>query len=173
LGYAAGNITIAGFSLGVGAVLFVGLMIGVIAPKSAPPGIVGTMGLVLFLYGIGIQYIEKFAQTFGRNLPRQIRMARAWFDWSREDLALRAQVSVSTIRRFERENFNVFRASLPAILKVVQTLEEYGVVLKDPDLKSGLEGGIEFVGMVDTIMRLDRFRWAHRPLEDAVAEPPE
>src|SRR5215831_6188540 len=56
LGYAAGNIKIAGFSLGVGAVLFVGLMIGAIAPKSAPPGIVGIMGLVLFMYGIGIQY---------------------------------------------------------------------------------------------------------------------
>ncbi len=56
LGYAAGNIQVAGFSLGVGAVLFVGLLIGVIAPKSAPPGIVGTLGLVLFLYGIGIQY---------------------------------------------------------------------------------------------------------------------
>src|SRR5262245_3817977 len=56
LGYAAGNINIAGFSLGVGAVLFVGLFIGVIAPKSAPPGIVGTLGLVLFMYGIGIQY---------------------------------------------------------------------------------------------------------------------
>ena len=56
LGYAAGNIRVAGFSLGVGAVLFVGLLIGVIAPKSAPPGFVGTLGLVLFLYGIGIQY---------------------------------------------------------------------------------------------------------------------
>ena len=56
LGYAVGNIQVAGFSLGVGAVLFVGLLIGVIAPKSAPPGIVGTLGLVLFLYGIGIQY---------------------------------------------------------------------------------------------------------------------
>jgi AspT/YidE/YbjL antiporter-like protein len=56
LGYAVGNIQIAGFSLGVGAVLFVGLLIGVIAPKSAPPGFVGTLGLVLFLYGIGIQY---------------------------------------------------------------------------------------------------------------------
>jgi len=56
LGYAAGNIKIAGFSLGVGAVLFVGLLIGVVAPKSAPPPMVGTMGLVLFLYGIGIQY---------------------------------------------------------------------------------------------------------------------
>ena len=56
LGYAAGNIRVAGFSLGVGAVLFIGLLIGVIAPKSAPPGFVGTLGLVLFLYGIGVQY---------------------------------------------------------------------------------------------------------------------
>jgi putative transport protein len=56
LGFAVGNIRVAGFSLGVGAVLFVGLVIGVFAPKSAPPGIVGTLGLVLFLYGIGIQY---------------------------------------------------------------------------------------------------------------------
>ena len=56
LGYAVGNIRIAGFSLGVGAVLFVGLLIGVIAPKSAPPGFVGVLGLVLFMYGIGIQY---------------------------------------------------------------------------------------------------------------------
>jgi putative transport protein len=60
LGYAIGNIQIAGFSLGVGAVLFVGLLIGIIAPKSAPPGFVGTLGLVLFLYGIGIQYGAEF-----------------------------------------------------------------------------------------------------------------
>jgi len=60
LGYAVGNVKIAGFSLGVGAVLFVGLFIGVIAPKSAPPAIVGTLGLVLFLYGIGIQYGVEF-----------------------------------------------------------------------------------------------------------------
>jgi putative transport protein len=56
LGHGAGNIQVAGFSLGVGAVLFVGLGIGVIAPKSSPASFVGTLGLVLFLYGIGIQY---------------------------------------------------------------------------------------------------------------------
>src|SRR5262249_29918192 len=60
LGYAVGNIKIAGFSLGVGAVLFVGLLIGVIAPKSAPPAIVGRVGLVLSFYGIGIQYGVEF-----------------------------------------------------------------------------------------------------------------
>ena len=60
LGYAVGNIQVAGFSLGVGAVLFVGLLIGVIAPKAAAPGFVGVLGLVLFMYGVGIQYGKDF-----------------------------------------------------------------------------------------------------------------
>jgi putative transport protein len=60
LGYAVGQIKIGGLSLGIGAVLFVGLGVGAIAPKAAPPGLVGTIGLVLFLYGIGIQYGKDF-----------------------------------------------------------------------------------------------------------------
>lgn len=62
LGYAAGRIRIAGFSLGIGAVLFVGLAVGAIAPKAAPPGLIGLIGLVLFFYGIGIQYGKEFFQ---------------------------------------------------------------------------------------------------------------
>ena len=38
LGYALGQISIAGFSLGVGAVLFAGLAIGAIAPTPRRPG---------------------------------------------------------------------------------------------------------------------------------------
>ncbi|MBP1729503.1 MAG: YidE/YbjL duplication, partial [Deltaproteobacteria bacterium] len=60
LGYAFGQISIAGFSLGVGAVLFTGLALGAIAPKSTPPGMVSSIGLVMFLYGIGIQYGRQF-----------------------------------------------------------------------------------------------------------------
>ncbi|MEJ5990882.1 TrkA C-terminal domain-containing protein [Ramlibacter sp. PS3R-8] len=60
LGYLVGEINIKGFSLGAGAVLFVGLAIGGLAPKSAPPALVGTLGLVLFLYGVGIQYGAQF-----------------------------------------------------------------------------------------------------------------
>ena len=60
LGYAAGRVRIAGFSLGIGAVLFVGLALGAIAPKAAPPGLLGTIGLILFLYGTGIQYGRTF-----------------------------------------------------------------------------------------------------------------
>jgi len=60
LGYLVGEISIKGFSLGSGAVLFVGLAVGGFAPKSAPPGLVGTLGLLLFLYGVGIQYGAQF-----------------------------------------------------------------------------------------------------------------
>ncbi|QBR01270.1 aspartate:alanine exchanger family transporter [Paraburkholderia pallida] len=60
LGYVVGEINIKGVSLGSGAVLFVGLAIGGWAPKSAPPALLGTLGLLLFLYGIGIQYGEQF-----------------------------------------------------------------------------------------------------------------
>jgi putative transport protein len=60
LGYAAGEISLRGFSLGIGAVLFVGLAAGVLAPRSAPPAMLGSLGLVMFVYGIGIQYGRQF-----------------------------------------------------------------------------------------------------------------
>jgi putative transport protein len=56
LGYALGGVNIRGFALGAGAVLFVGLAAGMLAPKAAPPALVGSLGLVLFVYGVGIQY---------------------------------------------------------------------------------------------------------------------
>ncbi len=60
IGYALGRVSIAGFSLDMGAVLFAGLALGAIAPASAPPALVGSIGLVMFLYGIGIQYGRQF-----------------------------------------------------------------------------------------------------------------
>lgn len=60
LGYLVGQISVAGFSLGVGAVLFVGLAIGAFAPKAQITGPIGLTGLVMFLYGIGILYGRQF-----------------------------------------------------------------------------------------------------------------
>jgi putative transport protein len=60
LGYAVGEITIKGFSLGVGAVLFVALAVGWFAPNSAPAPMLGNFGLALFLYAVGIQYGRQF-----------------------------------------------------------------------------------------------------------------
>ncbi|MEJ8823569.1 TrkA C-terminal domain-containing protein [Variovorax humicola] len=60
IGYLLGEVNVKGFSLGVGAVLFVALFIGWLAPKSAPAPMVGTLGLALFLYAVGVQYGKQF-----------------------------------------------------------------------------------------------------------------
>src|SRR5262245_2366807 len=60
VGYLVGQINIGGFSLGVGAVLFVGLAIGWFAPKAQIVGPIGLTGLIMFLYGIGILYGRQF-----------------------------------------------------------------------------------------------------------------
>ncbi len=60
IGYIAGEVTVRGFSLGVGAVLFVALGVGWFAPRSAPAAVLGNLGLALFLYTVGIQYGRQF-----------------------------------------------------------------------------------------------------------------
>ena len=60
VGYLVGQINLGGFSLGVGAVLFVGLVIGAFAPKAQITGPIGLIGLIMFLYGIGILYGRQF-----------------------------------------------------------------------------------------------------------------
>src|SRR5947199_7299303 len=71
LGYLVGQINLGGFSLGVGAVLFVGLAIGAFAPKAQITGPIGLTGLIMFLYGIGIlygrQFFEGMAGAAGRK----------------------------------------------------------------------------------------------------------
>src|SRR6186997_1787866 len=60
VGYLVGQINIGGFSLGVGAVLFVGLALGAFSPKAQIVGPIGLTGLIMFLYGIGILYGRQF-----------------------------------------------------------------------------------------------------------------
>src|SRR6218665_2903812 len=60
IGYLVGQINLGGFSLGVGAVLFVGLAIGAFAPKANIAGPIGLTGLIMFLYGIGLLYGRQF-----------------------------------------------------------------------------------------------------------------
>lgn len=58
---------------------------------------------------------------FRPMLPEQSRAARAWLDWSQEELAAKASVSISTVRDFEAgrrdpiaNNLAAMRAALEA-----------------------------------------------------------
>jgi len=70
--------------------------------------------------------------------PEQSRAARGWLAWSQEQLAERANVSLSTVRDFEKRRRTPIRNNLEAIQKA---LEGNGVRLlfKTDGHPSGIE----------------------------------
>jgi putative transport protein len=67
LGYLIGRIRVAGFGLGVAAVLFVGLAVSSRDPDLKLPELVGSFGLVLFVYTIGVAGGPGFFASFRRR----------------------------------------------------------------------------------------------------------
>ncbi len=72
LGYLVGSIKIKGNSLGVAAVLFVGLAIGAINPNYNVPQIIFDLGLVLFVYSIGLKSGPAFFMSFRKNGAKNV-----------------------------------------------------------------------------------------------------
>lgn len=66
-GYLVGNIKIAGFSFGVAAVLFVGMALGAYDPRLTLPEYIYVIGLVLFVYTIGLQAGPGFFASFRKR----------------------------------------------------------------------------------------------------------
>ncbi len=69
--------------------------------------------------------------------PEQSRAARAWLEWSQEELAKRAKVSLSTVRDFEKGRHTPIANNLAALERV---LVEAGVTMVHND--AGLPTGI-------------------------------
>jgi len=76
LGYFLGNIRIKGFSLGIAAVLFVGLVFGALDPQAfVLPEVVYVLGLVLFVYTVGLQSGPIFFNLFRRQWVKLTALA--------------------------------------------------------------------------------------------------
>ena len=68
LGYFLGTIRIRGFTLGVAAVLFVGLVFGALDPVNfVIPEVIYVLGLILFVYTVGLQSGSMFFNLFRRQ----------------------------------------------------------------------------------------------------------
>lgn len=67
LGYAIGRIKFKGSSLGVAAVLFVGLAVGALHPDLKLPDIVFLLGLAIFVYTVGLSSGPGFFNSFQRK----------------------------------------------------------------------------------------------------------
>lgn len=79
----------------------------------------------------------------GRMLtPEHSRAARGWLDWSQEELARRANVSLSTVRDFEKGRRIPISNNLAAIARV---FESVGIIpLDDQGRPAGI--GVETPG---------------------------
>ena len=72
LGYLVGKIRIFGSSLGVAAVLFVGLAFGALDPDYNVPTLLFQLGIILFVYSIGLSSGPAFFTSFKSNGWRDI-----------------------------------------------------------------------------------------------------
>ena len=76
-GFLIGNISVAGFSLGPSAVLFTGIIFGAIDSRLKVPDLFYVLGLILFVYTIGLQSGPTFFSSFGRRALRANLLAAA------------------------------------------------------------------------------------------------
>ena len=67
LGYLLGHVKVKGISLGVAAVLFVGLAFGALSPDMALPPVIVDLGLIIFVYTIGLSSGPGFFASFKRK----------------------------------------------------------------------------------------------------------
>src|SRR5436309_290869 len=76
------------------------------------------------------------SRYFARMLsPEQSRAARAWLDWSQDDLAKRSSVSLSTVRDFEKGRRTPIANNLQAMQRA---LEAAGIRLVFDDNKNAV-----------------------------------
>ena len=72
IGYIVGRIKIFGSSIGISAILFVGLFIGAFDSNNNIPVIIFELGLVLFVYSLGVNSGKVFFQSIKNNGLRDI-----------------------------------------------------------------------------------------------------
>lgn len=126
LGCLLGSLRVLGFSLGVAAVLFAGLLVGWWIPGIHLPDFVAQLGLVLFVYTLGLASGPAFFASLRLRGVRDNLLALGV-------LSVCALATFALARMFGLsggETAGVFAGSLtntPALAAVLETLARYGV----------------------------------------------
>lgn len=161
LGFAAGRVKIGGVSLGVAAVLFVGLAAGAMDPRLQLPEIVQRFGLVLFVYTVGVASGPGFFASFRRRGLRDASFAMGM-------LAFSALVVVLAFKVF---GFSAARAgglfagaltNTPALAGVIERLRDVAQgdekLLADPVVAYSLAYPMGVLGII-IVLAMARERW--------------
>jgi putative transport protein len=126
LGYLVGRIRVAGFGLGIAAVLFVGLGAGALDPELKLPELVSSFGLVLFVYTIGVAGGPGFFASFQRRGLRDSGFA-ALLTTLAAALTTGAALLLGLDAPLAAGLYCGSTTNTPALAGVVQALREGGV----------------------------------------------
>ncbi|MEO8324031.1 MAG: hypothetical protein ABI571_07845 [Actinomycetota bacterium] len=125
VGYVLGKLKVAGFSLGISAVLFAGLAASAIDERLKLPEIIYELGLVLFVYTIAVASGPGFVSTLKRRGVRDNLLALSMIVFA---FAMILIASVVTGISGERSS-GLFAGALtntPALVGVVEHLKQAG-----------------------------------------------
>jgi putative transport protein len=159
VGYPLGRIRIGGFSLGVAGVLFAGLAAGGLHPDLRLPELVYQLGLVLFVYTIGLANGPTFFASFRRQGMRDSLFVAA--------LLTSAAVAVGGLARLMGMDgalaAGLFAGSLtntPALAAVLESLRlsarPEGALASEPIVSYSVAYPMGVVGMLVAIVVLQR-----------------
>ena len=161
VGYLVGQINLGGFSLGVGAVLFVGLAIGAFAPKAQIVGPIGLTGLIMFLYGIGILYGRQFFEGMVGRGRAQIQSAgfdRVSWPASRSRSALGQMFGIKV-----GQTLGIFAGSMTSTATLQAALDVMGN--KDPSIGYSVAYPFGVIGPILCIYFMTRTGKAEIPAQ--------
>ncbi len=167
LGYVGGSVRILGFSLGPAAVLFAGILLGAIDSRLRIPDLVYVIGLVLFVYTVGLASGPIFFSSFGRRAIRANLFALA-------AIALGGLLTFGAVRLLSLEPsvaVGAFSGSLtntPALAATLETtkslLVQEGVptgkisaLLSGPVIGYGLAYPFGVIGVLLVFSQMGRF----------------
>ncbi len=170
IGYPLGRVKVAGFSLGVSAVLFTGLAFGSLSSDLKLPEVVYQFGLVLFVYTIGLSSGPGFFAALRRKGLRDNALALAML------LIAGALVVVSSLVFSLKPTLaaGLFAGSLtntPALAGVLETLKSFAPtgrleqVLAEPVIAYSVTYPMGVIGMLLAIGLLERFWRVDQQLE--------
>ena len=133
LGYLLGRVRLAGGSLGVAAVLFVGLAFGALHPNVRLPELLYQLGLVLFVYTVGLSSGPGFFAALRRQGLRDNVFVAAMLVVA----ALLAVLAGGLLALRPTYTAGMFAGSLtntPALAGVLESLSGAGLAADDPAL---------------------------------------
>ncbi len=158
IGFPLGRVKIGGASLGVAAVLFVGLAFGALDPELKLPEVVYQMGLVLFVYTLGLSSGAIFFASLGRKGLRYNLLVVI-------GLVLAALLAAGSRRLFgltAPTTAGMYAGSLtntPALASVVEHIKAAGFtepMLSEPVVAYSLTYPVSVLGMILVVYAFQR-----------------